>query len=318
MVLRQGVKILMETEKSSYKQKIAGEASFWDKKVEEQLAIGMIPDIRRAVKRKKVVAFYDDPEIERIMRGDVRTFIIQKACETKGRALDLGCGVGWLSLELARNGMNVEGIDISEKRIQVAKDYLEIAPEKEKFGSINYKVADLNKIILEECAYQTVVVWDALHHIPEIERLIKEIRKALKPGGNFLVLDSIGSSKLGSLLSKVLYLLLPTKKSYLEKIMLVPKYLKTKILRQQTSIEESSPFEHVTEIEMVNIIKKHFAIKTMRTLLAFSMPLAPSLKVREPLKYKLVSFVKLLDDFLIRMRILRGDQVFIWAKKEEN
>lgn len=42
--------------------------------MEEQLAIGMIPDIRRAVKRKKVVAFYDDPEIERIMRGDVNFY----------------------------------------------------------------------------------------------------------------------------------------------------------------------------------------------------------------------------------------------------
>lgn len=308
----------METQKSSYDQKIAGEASFWDKKVEGQLAIGMIPDIRRAVKRKKVVAFYDDPEIERIMRGDVRAFIIQKACEIKGRALDLGCGVGWLSLELARNRMNVEGIDISEKRIQVAKDYLEIAPEKESFGSVNYIVADLNKITLEERAYQTVVVWDALHHIPEIERLVKEVRKALKPGGNFLVLDSLEPSKLGSLLSKALYLLLPTEISYLEKIRLVPKHLKTKTLRQQTNIEESSPFEHVTGIEMVEIIKKHFAIKAMKTLLAFSMPLAAPLKVREPLKYKLISLIKLLDDFLIRMRILRGEQVFIWAKKEES
>lgn len=314
---------MVYNQNQSYEELIAEEALFWDKKVEEQLADGMIPDIRRAVKKKKVINFYDDPELEKILRGDIRSLIIEKACEIKGRALDLGCGVGWLSLELARNGMRVDGIDISRKRIAVAQSYLEVAPKGENFGSINFIVADLNKIVLEKSAYEAVVVWDALHHIPEIERLVKEVRKALKPGGNFLVLDSIGPSRLGSFLSNFLYFLLPTDRDYLEKLKLIPKYFKkyfkVKTMEvERTNIEESSPFEGVTGIEMVEIIRKNFCIKEMRTLLAFSIPLAAPLKFREPFKYKLVSIMKALDDFFIRMKILRGAQVFIWAKKEES
>jgi len=89
--------------------------------------------------------------------------------------------------------MDVDGIDISEKRIQVTRNYLKVAPEKGKnFGSGNYVVADLNKIVLEECAYDSVVAWDTLHHIPEIDRLMAQVKKALKPGGNFVALDHIG------------------------------------------------------------------------------------------------------------------------------
>lgn len=218
----------MKKQISPYDQKIQQEAQFWGKVTEEQLNDGMIPDLRRAIKRRKVVGMWDDSEIEKIMRGRFKEFIIKKASEVKGRALDLGCGMGWLSLELARNGMDVDGMDISERRIQAAKDYLEVAPEKKNFGSINYIVADLNKIVLEESTYDSVVVWDTLHHIPEIDRLMGEVKGALKPGGNFITLDHIGLTKGGGIISKILYLLLPVDRSYPKKFKLVGERLKRK------------------------------------------------------------------------------------------
>ena len=36
------------------------------------------------------------------------------------RILDLGCGSGWLSIYLARNGFNVTGIDIAEHAVKLA------------------------------------------------------------------------------------------------------------------------------------------------------------------------------------------------------
>ena len=37
------------------------------------------------------------------------------------RVLDLGCGSGWLSIYLARNGFNVTGIDVSEHAVKLAQ-----------------------------------------------------------------------------------------------------------------------------------------------------------------------------------------------------
>lgn len=307
----------MADRNNCYQQKIQQEAQYWRKIAEEQLDDGMIPDLRRATKKRKVVSMWDDPEIERIMRGKARQFIIRKASEVRGRALDLGCGMGWLSLELARNGMHVDGIDISARQIQIAKEYLEVAPEREKFGSVNYIVADLNKIMLEESAYNSVVVWDALHHIPEIDRLMKQVKRALKPGGNFLALDHIGITKAGDLISKVLYLLLPTDRSYREKLKLIKERCKRKLCHEQVSLYDSSPFEDVTQKEMIEAIKKNLTVKEMRTTLSFNANFVARVRLKEPLKYKLISLLKFLDDLAIKVKILRGEYVFIWAQKEK-
>lgn len=58
-------------ESDSYQQKIQQEAQFWGKVATEQLDNGMIPDLRRAIKRTQVTAMWDDPKIEKIMRGQI-------------------------------------------------------------------------------------------------------------------------------------------------------------------------------------------------------------------------------------------------------
>lgn len=242
--------------------------------------------------------------------------LIKKATEVKGRTLDLGCGMGWLSLELARNGMDVDGVDISEKRIQVAKDYLEVAPEKKNFGSINYIVADLNKIVLEESVYESVVVWDTLHHIAEIDRLVEQIKGALKPGGNFVALDHIGPTRNGTIIKKILYLLLPININYSQKLKLIKERLRRKSCHEQSNLNDSPPFEDITQEEMIEAIKKNLTVKEVKTTLSFSARLVGRIRLRESLKYKLITLIKFLDDLLIKMKILRGEYVFIWAKKE--
>ena len=304
-------------ENNSYEQKIQQEALFWGKIAEEQLDDGVIPDLRRPVKKTKVVGMWDDSKIEKIMRGKFRELLIKKATEVKGRTLDLGCGMGWLSLELARNGMDVDGIDISEKRIQVARRYIEVAPGKGNFGSINYIIADLNKIVFKDNIYESVVVWDALHHIPEIDRLMREVRKALKPGGNFVALDHIGSTRAGRIIHKILYLLLPTDTSYPRKLKLIGERLKRKSCHEQPDSNDRSPFEDVTQKKMIEVIKKNFTVKKMRTTLSFSANLVAVIRLKEPLKYKLITLIKFVDDLFIKAKILRGEYVFIYAKKEE-
>lgn len=308
----------MKKQTSSYKLKIQQEAQFWGKIAKEQLDDGMIPDLRRAAKRKKVVSMWDDPQIEKIMRGKFREFIIKKASEVKGRALDLGCGMGWLSLELARNGMVVDAVDISKKRIQIAKDYLKVAPKGGNFGNVTYVVADLNKITLEEFIYDSVVVWDTLHHIPEIDRLMNQVKRALKPGGNFIVLDHIGQTKTGNIISKILYLILPTDRSLSKKLKLIREHLWKKSHHEQNNLNEDdkSPFEDVTQGEMIKAIQKKLKVKEVRTTLSFSASIS-CIKLKGPLKYKLIYLLKFIDDLLIKMKILKGEYIFIWAKKNK-
>src|SRR5947207_4144255 len=132
-------------------------------------------------------------------------YILDMAISRPGvRILDLGCGAGWLSLELARLGAHVTGIDISPTNLAIGRYMAEtnsrnfpflyqrfagLPCKLEDFGSVEYVYGDLNRVDFPIHEYDAVVVADSLHHITNIERLVEQVRHTLKPGGRFVGID---------------------------------------------------------------------------------------------------------------------------------
>jgi 2-polyprenyl-3-methyl-5-hydroxy-6-metoxy-1,4-benzoquinol methylase len=132
-------------------------------------------------------------------------YLLAEATRVPGaRVLDLGCGAGWLSLELARQGAHVTALDISQTNLALGRHMVETNPRNfpflyqkfaglpcrlEQFGSVEYIYADLNSVELPKGEYDAVVVWDSLHHVRDLERLLAQVRVSLKPNGLFLGVD---------------------------------------------------------------------------------------------------------------------------------
>lgn len=90
--------------------------------------------------------------------------------------LDLGCGTGTLTAELAARAGRVVGIDASPEMVEAAKRHF---PERE------FLVADA--LDLPFMAEFDVVFSNAVFHwLPDHDRLLKNIRRALKPGGRLV------------------------------------------------------------------------------------------------------------------------------------
>jgi 2-polyprenyl-3-methyl-5-hydroxy-6-metoxy-1,4-benzoquinol methylase len=104
--------------------------------------IAMEADIRRASKfviKRNGKEILLDPEITNILQGEARDECLRYIAHVPGgRVLDIGCGSGWLALELGRMGQVVDAYDISPKAIALAKRMLEENPFKSGFGEINY------------------------------------------------------------------------------------------------------------------------------------------------------------------------------------
>ena len=92
------------------------------------------------------------------------------------KILDVGCGTGHLTVQIAEAGAQVLGIDRSAEMIRQAK---------EKYPTLRFEVVDATQINVRE-TYDAVFSNATLHWIKEPERVITGIAKALRPGGRFV------------------------------------------------------------------------------------------------------------------------------------
>ncbi len=285
-------------------KKVQEEAEYWDKKNLD----GIIPDIRRQKAEKEVNFIWDDPEIEEILRHRERSFIIDKASKNNGgRVLEIGCGVGWLSLELARQGMNVTGIDLSNRKISVAREYYEkVKKEEDIGGSIEYIADSIHNMNFEPSTFDAIVAWDALHHIPNMPSLIRKIKIWLKTDGQLLVCDFMGSNLFNMLAMAIIYML-----PVIDKLKLLRK-IKNKIMRKEGFAK--APLEGVSRWEIVREIRNNFQDCEYRTTLAFCYYVAPFLFLHNESSYDCIEFFRRLDDALVKLHLLRGEYIFVWAK----
>ncbi|HUL15794.1 MAG TPA: methyltransferase domain-containing protein [Terriglobales bacterium] len=92
------------------------------------------------------------------------------------RILDIGCGTGHLTAEIATSGAEVVGIDRSEEMI---------AEARKKFPELRFEVKDAKELEFAE-EFDAVFSNATLHWIGEPERVIEGIARALRPGGRFV------------------------------------------------------------------------------------------------------------------------------------
>ncbi len=110
--------------------------------------------------------------------------ILQKEGISDGLVLDLGCGTGSMTEELAGRGYDMIGVDNSE-------DMLEIAMEKrqESGHDILYLLQDMQEFELYGTVRAVVSVCDSVNYVTEkeeLEQVFRLVNNYLDPGGIFV------------------------------------------------------------------------------------------------------------------------------------
>lgn len=97
-------------------------------------------------------------------------------------ALDVGCGAGGFTRQLARRCGHATGIDLSPNMVAEARRCSAGA------GNVDYRVADVMTEPLPPGAFDCITAIALLHHLP-LEPALARFRDLLRPGGVLLVLD---------------------------------------------------------------------------------------------------------------------------------
>lgn len=95
--------------------------------------------------------------------------------------LDLGCGGGFASEEMTRRGASVVGVDPAGELLAVAKSHA----EKAGF-TIDYRQGSGEAIPAADASFDVVVCVDVLEHVADLDKVLLEVNRVLKPGGLFL------------------------------------------------------------------------------------------------------------------------------------
>jgi ubiquinone/menaquinone biosynthesis C-methylase UbiE len=104
------------------------------------------------------------------------------------RALDYCCGLGEVSLDLARNGATVFGMDISEESIRTARAAAADAGLAER---AHFSVGDAERLAFSDATFDLIVVSGVLHHL-DVQRAYPELARVLRPDGRILCLEAAG------------------------------------------------------------------------------------------------------------------------------
>ena len=123
-----------------------------------------------------------------------RLSYFDKFMDWQGKSvLDLGCAGGFMAEALAERGAHVTGIDPAAEAIAAAQ-----AHARQGNHDIRYDVGVGEALPYTDAQFDAVVCVDVLEHVSDLQKVLDETARVLKPGGLFLF-DTINRNPLARL-----------------------------------------------------------------------------------------------------------------------
>lgn len=107
--------------------------------------------------------------------------------------LDLGCAGGFMAEALAEKGAHVTGIDPAAQAIEAARAHAASAGHE-----IQYDVGVGESLPYDDGTFDYVVCVDVLEHVQDLDQVLAEVARVLRPGALFLF-DTINRTPIARL-----------------------------------------------------------------------------------------------------------------------
>ncbi len=154
---------------------------------------------RQTLEEGYVETYYPPDKMERIHTDSMewlqmteRLTELEKQCEDKGRLLDVGCGIGTF-LHLARErGWEPDGVEPSKSGSAFAQE----------IHKLDVQCGEVFDADFPDAHFDAITLYHVLEHIPELNPLLSELRRVLKPQTGTLVIEVPNGESLQSRLQK--------------------------------------------------------------------------------------------------------------------
>jgi ubiquinone/menaquinone biosynthesis C-methylase UbiE len=131
---------------------------------------------------------YQKEDVYSVIHQDRRSIALQYFQELSlardAHILDLGCGAGMTTVDMARRGYTVEAVDSVEAMIGLTRqNALEFGVEKQ----IHAAVMDVFNLQFPDQTFDLVIALGVAPWLADLNRALKEISRVLAPGGYVLI-----------------------------------------------------------------------------------------------------------------------------------
>jgi ubiquinone/menaquinone biosynthesis C-methylase UbiE len=97
--------------------------------------------------------------------------------------LEIGCGLGYDSLELLKRGVRVTAVDLTPTAVELAQRHFEIAGVRPE----ELRVASALDLPFPDDTFDAVWSNGVLHATGDTARAVREVRRVLRPGGRAII-----------------------------------------------------------------------------------------------------------------------------------
>jgi ubiquinone/menaquinone biosynthesis C-methylase UbiE len=122
-------------------------------------------------------------------RGPIRRIIAATGADATKRALDLACGPGIVTAELAALAREVVAFDLTPQMLAKARERC----TKANLQNVTFKEGSATNLSFPDNHFDIVVTRLSIHHFQEPRRVLGETVRVMRNGGTLVVADVVSS-----------------------------------------------------------------------------------------------------------------------------
>jgi len=142
-----------------------------------------IHDLEIATNPVGTKGFFEELDAYRYEKLDYLPRIVDFPTYRGKNLLEIGCGAGIDLVRFAKNGARVTGVDLSDVAIDLARKNFELNGLQGDF-----RVMDGEALTFDEGSFDVVFAHGVLQYTHDIRRMIGEIHRVLRPGGEAIMM----------------------------------------------------------------------------------------------------------------------------------
>lgn len=314
------------------------ESNAFSSQIEERIKNGHIPDLRFST---PCDYFYNNswrrPEYVELDFGEIFTIIKNAITENIGKLgrniqiLEVGCGPGYISLELCRHGFDVVGIDVSEKCISYAEHFSNSDPLKNKRGDtkLDYICGDFfSDSRLQNDSFDVILFVSSLHHFSNQDQVLKRAKSLLRPSGLLIAHEPVRDmvTKGNASFNHLLRVLLSLGNGFYKRTNAVtdPNILTSEIEslfnEMRYELDDGNKLQSVNDNEagykeMLPALNSNFSEILFNWRYAFFHEIIGGLRFDDEVNFQLAKYLRDMDKLLCELKVLQPTEFFYVGKK---